>query len=255
MRTPLIAGNWKMNNTVAEALELAECVKTRVLDVKRTEIAVAPPFTALYAVGSILKNSNIRLSSQNVFWEEKGAFTGEISPLMLTEAGCAYAIVGHSERRQYFGETDESVNKRIKAAIAHGLMPIVCIGETLAERESGKAMEVIYTQLTGALRGVGLDGIKKIVIAYEPVWAIGTGKNATPQQAEEVHRHIRVLIGDLYGTEASGQIRILYGGSMNPENAPDLLSQPDIDGGLIGGASLKVGSFTAIIMAAENASL
>jgi triosephosphate isomerase len=255
MRTPLIAGNWKMNNTVAEALELVECVKTRVLDIKKTEIAVAPPFTALYAVGSILKNSSIHLSSQNVFWEEKGAFTGEISPTMLSEIGCKYAIVGHSERRQYFGETDETVNKRIKAALAHGIVPIVCIGETLAERESGKAMEVINTQLTGALRGVDQQGLNNIVIAYEPVWAIGTGKTATPQMAEEVHRHIRVLLSDLYSAEISEQTRILYGGSMNAENASDLLSQPDIDGGLIGGASLKVGAFTAIIMAAENASL
>ncbi len=255
MRTPLIAGNWKMNNSVGESTELVEGIKKGAEGVKKTDIVVAPPFTALHAVSCLINGSPISLSSQNVFWEEKGAYTGEVSPAMLKDVDCKYAIIGHSERRQYFGETDETVNKRAKVALSHDLIPILCVGETLEERESDKTFDVVQTQLKGGLQGIDAEGIQKLVVAYEPVWAIGTGKTATPEQAEEVHQFIRGQLKGLYGEEQSEQNRILYGGSMNPGNASDLLSQPNIDGGLVGGASLKADSFLAIIMAAEKPSL
>lgn len=254
-RTPLIAGNWKMNNSVDESTELVKGIIKNTASVKKTEMVVAPPFTALHAVASVLKGSSINLSAQNVFWEEKGAFTGEISPSMLVDMGCEYVIIGHSERRQYFGETDETVNKRAKAVLSQKIKPIICIGETLEEREADKTFGVIETQLKGALTEMDDQGFEKVVIAYEPVWAIGTGRNATPEQAEEVHQFIRNLLKDLYGSEASERTRILYGGSMKPENAEALLNQADIDGGLIGGASLKAESFSEIIQVAENLSL
>ena len=255
MRTPLIAGNWKMHNTLAESLSLVKGIMEKAARVKKTEIAVAPPFTALSAVASLLQGSSIQLSSQNLFWEEKGAYTGEISPAMIADLGCRYAIIGHSERRQYFWETDATVNKRTKAALSHGIRPIVCIGETLEERDAGKTLAVNETQLKGALEGIDAKGMEAIVIAYEPVWAIGTGRNATPEQAEEVHLHIRNTLGKLYGAGPSQQTRILCGGSMKPDNARELLRQPDIDGGLVGGAGLKAESFTEIILAAEDLSL
>jgi triosephosphate isomerase len=246
-RLPFIAGNWKMNKTVGEALDLIRELKTALSGVKGVEVAVAPPFTALHAVHKELEGSSIRLAAQNLYWEEKGAFTGEISPLMLKEVGCQYVIIGHSERRQFFGESDETVNRRIKAAFAQGLRVIFCIGETLREREETKTFIVIERQVSGGLKGLGDKDLKSMTIAYEPVWAIGTGKTATPEQAEEVHRFIREKMKKLYSQEISEEIRIQYGGSVTPENIKGLMSQPDIDGALVGGASLKAESFSKIV--------
>jgi len=246
-RLPFIAGNWKMNKTVGEALDLVRELKTAISGVKGVEVAVAPPFTALYAVHKELEGSSIRLAAQNLYWEEKGAFTGEISPLMIKEIGCHYVIIGHSERRQFFGETDETVNRRIKAVLFQDLKVIFCIGETLKEREGGKTFSVVERQVEGGLKGLGDKEMKNIVIAYEPVWAIGTGKTATPEQAEEVHRFIREKIEKLYSREVSKEIRIQYGGSVTPENIQGLMIQPNIDGALVGGASLKADSFSKIV--------
>jgi len=246
-RLPFMAGNWKMNKTVGEAIDLVRELKAAISGVKAVEVAVAPPFTALYAVRKELDGSSIGLAAQNLYWEEKGAFTGEVSPLMLKEVGCHYVIIGHSERRQFFGETDETVNRRIKAALAQGLKVIFCIGETLKEREEGKTFPVIEKQVEGGLKGLSDKEMKNMVIAYEPVWAIGTGKTATPEQAEEVHRSIRGKIEKLYSREVSEEIRIQYGGSVTPENVKGLMNQPDIDGALVGGASLKAESFSKIV--------
>ena len=246
-RLPFIAGNWKMNKTVAESLDLIRELKGAVSGVKGVEVAVAPPFTALYAVHKELEGSSIRLAAQNLYWEEKGAFTGEISPLMLKDAGCQYVIIGHSERRQFFGETDETVNRRIKAALAQGLKVIFCVGETSKEREEGRTFPVIEKQMEGGLKGLDIQKAEDMVIAYEPVWAIGTGKTATPQQAEEVHRFIRGKIEKLYSREVSEKIRIQYGGSVTPESIKGLMNQPDIDGALVGGSCLKAESFSKIV--------
>ena len=246
-RLPFMAGNWKMNKTVGEAIDLVRELKTAISGVKAVEVAVAPPFTALYAVRKELDGSSIGLAAQNLYWEEKGAFTGEVSALMLKEVGCHYVIIGHSERRQFFGETDETVNRRIKAALAQGLKVIFCIGETLKEREEGKTFSVIEKQVEGGLKGLGDQEMRNMVIAYEPVWAIGTGMTATPEQAEEVHRFIRGKIEKLYSREVSEEIRIQYGGSVTPENVKGLMNQPDIDGALVGGASLKAESFSKIV--------
>jgi len=246
-RLPFIAGNWKMNKTVGEALDLIRGLKTAVSEVKGVEVAVAPPFTALHAVHKELEGSSILLAAQNLYWEEKGAFTGEISPLMLKEAGCQYVIIGHSERRQFFGESDETVNRRIKAALAQGLRVIFCIGETLREREEAKTFTVLDRQVSGGLKGLGDKDLKSMAIAYEPVWAIGTGKTATPEQAEEVHRFIREKVKMLYSQEISEEIRIQYGGSVTPDNIKGLMNQPNIDGALVGGASLKAESFSKIV--------
>jgi triosephosphate isomerase len=246
-RLPFIAGNWKMNKTVGEALDLVRELKKAISGVKEVEVAVAPPFTALYAVRRELEGTPIRLAAQNLYWEEKGAFTGEVSPLMVKEVGCHYVIIGHSERRQFFGETDETVNRRIKAALAQGLKVIFCMGETLKEREEGKTFPVIERQMSGGLKGLGDKDLRNIVTAYEPVWAIGTGKTATPEQAEEVHRFIREKVEKLYSRKVSEEIRIQYGGSVTPENIKGLMGQPDIDGALVGGASLKAESFSKIV--------
>jgi len=246
-RLPFIAGNWKMNKTVGEAVDLVRELQEAISGVKEVEVAVAPPFTALYAVRRELEGSRIRLAAQNLYWEEKGAFTGEISPLMLKEVGCDYVIIGHSERRQYFGETDETVNRRIKAALAQGLKVIFCIGETLKEREEGRTFLVIVRQIEGGLKGLGDNEMRDIVIAYEPVWAIGTGKTATPEQAEEVHRFIRGKVEKLYSRKVSEEMRIQYGGSVTPENIKGLMNQPNIDGALVGGTSLKAESFSKIV--------
>jgi triosephosphate isomerase len=246
-RLPFIAGNWKMNKTVGEALDLVKELKTAISGVKEVEVAVAPPFTALDAVRKELEGSSIRLAAQNLFWEEKGAFTGEISPHMLREVGCHYVIIGHSERRQSFGESDETVNRRINAALAQGLKVIFCIGETLKEREEGKTFPLIERQMEGGLKGLSGKKMRNMVMAYEPVWAIGTGKTATPEQAEEVHRFIRGKLERLYSREVSEEIRIQYGGSVTPENIKGLMSQPNIDGALVGGASLKAESFLEIV--------
>jgi len=242
-----MAGNWKMNKTVGEALDLVRELKAAISGVKAVEVAVAPPFTALYAVRKELEGSSIHLAAQNIYWEEKGAFTGEVSPLMLKEVGCHYVIIGHSERRQFFGETDETVNRRIRAALAQGLKVIFCMGETLKEREEGKTFSVIERQLEGGLKGLGDQEMRNMVVAYEPVWAIGTGKTATPEQAEEVHRFIRGKIEKLYSREVSEEMRIQYGGSVTPENVKGLMNQPNIDGALVGGASLKAESFSKIV--------
>jgi triosephosphate isomerase len=246
-RLPFIAGNWKMNKTVEEALFLVRELKGSLKEVKEVEVAVAPPFTALYPISQELKGSSIHLASQNLFWEEKGAFTGEISAGMLKECGCHYAIIGHSERRQYFSETDDTVNRRIKAAFNHGLKVIFCIGETLQEREGKKTFSVVERQLEGGFKGIGEKEMEQIVLAYEPVWAIGTGKTATPEQAEEVHRFIRQKLERLYSKRVSESVRIQYGGSVTPENIKGLMDQEDIDGALVGGASLKAESFARIV--------
>lgn len=246
-RKPLMAGNWKMYKTVAEALELANGLKKNLEGVKDREALVCVPFTDIPAVTAALKNSNISVGGQNMHWEVKGAFTGEISPVMLKEAGCAYVVLGHSERRQYFAETDETVNKKMKSAFQHGLVPIVCVGETLQEREKNITMQVIEKQVKNGVAGLTPEQAKVLVIAYEPVWAIGTGKTASPQQAEEVHASIRKLYGQLYGVEAADAIRILYGGSVKPDNVSELMKQPNIDGGLVGGASLEVDSFVKLV--------
>jgi triosephosphate isomerase len=247
VRLPFIAGNWKMNKTVGEAVDLVRELKEAISGVKEVEVAVAPPFTALYAVRRELEGTSIHLAAQNLYWEEKGAFTGEISPLMLKEVGCDYVIIGHSERRQYFGETDETVNRRSKVALTKGLKVIFCIGETLKEREEGKTFSVIERQIEGGLKGSGEKELRDIVIAYEPVWAIGTGKTATPEQAEEVHRFIRGKVEKLYSRKVSEETRIQYGGSVTPENIKGLMNQPNIDGALVGGASLKAESFSKIV--------
>ena len=246
-RVPFMAGNWKMNKTVGEAVELVKELKISIAGTEGVEVAVAPPFTALYAVRKELEGSSIRLAAQNLYWEEKGAFTGEISSLMLKELGCHYVIIGHSERRQYFGEMDVTVNKRMRAALSQGVIPILCIGETLKEREEEKTFTVIDSQLGNGLKGIGEREMERMVIAYEPVWAIGTGKTATPQQAEEVHQFIRQGLEKLYTRGVAEEVRIQYGGSVTPESVKGLMSQKNIDGALVGGASLKSEPFSKIV--------
>jgi triosephosphate isomerase len=245
-RLPFVAGNWKMNKTAGEAIELVRELRASLGGIEGVEVAVAPPFTALDAVQRELQGSSIRLAAQNLFWEEKGAFTGEVSPLMLKDLGCQYVIVGHSERRQFFGETDDTVNRRLKAALRHTLKPIFCIGETLKEREEGKTFSILGIQLEAGLKGIE-EEMEQVVIAYEPVWAIGTGRTATPEQAEEVHQFIRQRLEKRYGRGIAGNARIQYGGSVTPENVKGLMSQEDIDGALVGGASLKSESFSRIV--------
>ncbi|MDE0682749.1 MAG: triose-phosphate isomerase [Candidatus Poribacteria bacterium] len=247
MRTPIIAGNWKLNKTVSEAIALTTALKASVVDVNGVEIIVAPPFTALAAVSDVITDSNIRLSAQDVYSEDSGAFTGEVSAPMLKDVGCDYVIIGHSERRQYFGETNESVNQKVKAALAHGLKPIICVGELLEEREAGRTEAVIEDHVTGGIASLAAAELLSCVIAYEPVWAIGTGKTATPDQAQEVHNFIRGLLAKLSSAEVASQIRIQYGGSVKPENASELMAQPDVDGALVGGASLEAESFAQIV--------
>ena len=247
MRRPLIAGNWKMNNNSAESVELVSQLREMVSEAENVEVVVAPPYTALSSVAAAIKDSNIFLSAQNTFWEESGAFTGEISPSMLKDIGCQYAIIGHSERRQYFVETNETVNKRLKAALKASLTPIVCIGETLEEREASKTLAVIEQQVREGLNGLSPEEMDRVVIAYEPVWAIGTGKTATPDQAQEVHHFIRKQIAQIFSERIAENIRILYGGSVKPDNIDQLMAQKDIDGALVGGASLKADSFARIV--------
>ena len=247
-RRLIIAGNWKMYKTAAEALALVNALKREVEGVlEHVEIVVCPPFTALYAVSTILQDSDIKLGAQNVHWEKEGAFTGEISAPMLKELSVRYAIVGHSERRQFFGETNSGVNKRAKGALAHGIRPIVCVGETLQHREANMTQAVVLEQLEGGLAGFGKDDILETVIAYEPVWAIGTGKNATPQQAQDAHAYIRDVLTTMFDAPTAAKVRIQYGGSVKPANAAELLAQPDIDGALVGGASLDAKGFAQIV--------
>jgi len=246
MRTPVIAGNWKLFKTIAEATGMVNALKPLVAGTAGVEIVVAPVFTALSRVAEALSGSNVRLAAQDCYWEEEGAFTGEVSPKLLADAGCSHVIIGHSERRQYFGETDETVSKKAKAALAVGLTAIVCVGETLTEREADKTFSVIEAQLKGGLAGFSADMLVQTIIAYEPVWAIGTGKTASDAQAQEVHAFIRSLLVKLFGQTAAEAIRILYGGSVKPDNVKGLMSQADIDGALVGGASLKAETFAAI---------
>lgn len=249
-RRCFIAGNWKMNNTVAQAQALVRELRGAVAMVRdRVEVAVAPPFTALWAVARALEDSNISLAGQHCHDQASGAFTGEVSAQMLKEVGCQYVILGHSERRQFFAETDEGVNRRTRAALGAGLTPIVCFGETLAEREASRTLEVVTRQVKGALAGFTAQQGEGLVLAYEPVWAIGTGKTATSRQAQEVHAHVRALLGELWGAPTAQVVRIQYGGSVKPDNAAELLGQPDIDGALVGGASLKAADFAAIVKA------
>ena len=250
-RKYLIAGNWKMNLNSAEGAELAEDLVSILGSETDLSVCVCPTFTTLEAVSKVVNDSNISLGAQNMHYESSGAFTGEISAEMLRHLFCKFVILGHSERREYFGETDSIVNKKTLVALAANLNPIVCIGETLEEREAGKVNEVIKTQLQAALAGVGSKSADSLVIAYEPVWAIGTGKTATPEMAEEVHAEIRDLLINQMGEDAAEKVRILYGGSMKPTNAAELLAQKNIDGGLIGGAALKATDFTGIVEAAK----
>jgi triosephosphate isomerase len=245
-RRPLIAGNWKMYKTTAEGAALAAEVRAGATR-PDVDVLVAPPFTALAAVAKALEGGRVLLGAQNMHAEREGAFTGEIAPLMLRDAGCSHVILGHSERRQYFGETDEGVAKKAEAAIANGLVPIVCVGETLEERDADRTTVIVERQVERALRGLAPQQVGRLVIAYEPVWAIGTGRTATPAQAQEVHAFIRHLVSKSHGTAAGDGVRILYGGSVKPDNAGALMAEADIDGALVGGASLKAESFLKIV--------
>ena len=248
-RKPIVAGNWKMNKTTDDAEALARGVVEGVLGLSGVEVVVCPPFTVLERVARVLEGSAVRLGAQDMHWEPEGAYTGEVSAGMLLTCGCRYVILGHSERRTYFGETDATVNQRLKAAVAVGLAPIVCVGEALEERESDLTDQVVRKQITGAFEGVVGEAAQAVVVAYEPVWAIGTGLTATPAQAEAVHAFIREVIGQLYSVDVADAIRIQYGGSVKPENAADLFTQPDIDGGLIGGASLQADVLADLVKA------
>lgn len=246
-RRPLIAGNWKMHMTIAEAEQLASAVAAASKGLDDRDVMVAPPYTALAAVAGVVAGSAVKLAAQNIHWEEKGAFTGEISPVMLKDVGGSMAIIGHSERRHVFFENDEMINKRVSGALRHGIVPVFCIGETLAEREADKTFAVLEAQIRSGLAGIALTEPVRLVVAYEPVWAIGTGKTATEDQAQEVHSFIRDLLVSLYEKNIAGQMRILYGGSVKPENIDILMQQSDIDGVLVGGAALEAGSFARII--------
>jgi triosephosphate isomerase len=254
MRSMVIAGNWKMYKTNREAIQLVKAVKTKIRSIKKTKVIVCPPATALSEVAKVIADSKIGLGAQNLYWEKEGAYTGEISADMIKSTRASFVIIGHSERRQYFGETDGTVNNKLKTALKENLKPILCIGETLDQRENGVTKEIVGNQIECALKGIPASYIKKIILAYEPVWAIGTGKTATPEQAQEVHEFIRSLISDIYGSKISKSIIIQYGGSVKPANAYDLLKQPDIDGALVGGACLEAASFIEIIKAAEKVS-
>ncbi|MGE5549013.1 MAG: triose-phosphate isomerase [Bacteroidota bacterium] len=246
MRRPFIAGNWKMHKTTAAARELAGDLVREIGAEDRVEVAICPPFTALAAVQQYLQGSRIALGAQDLFWSDEGAYTGAVSAPMLKDLGCRYVIVGHSERRQYFGETDDAVNRKTKAALAHGLTPIVCVGESLALREAGETNSYVRSQVEQGLAGLGADAAK-LVIAYEPIWAIGTGHNATGTDANEVITMIRATIAGMYGRSAAETVRILYGGSVKPGNIKEFMAYPDIDGALVGGASLEASSFVPIV--------
>lgn len=252
MRKPVVAANWKMNKTASEAVDLARELVAAIQPFVAVERVLCPPFTALAAVAPVLAGTGIGLGAQNMHWEKSGAYTGEVSPLMLAGL-CQYVIVGHSERRQYFAETDETVNKKVKAALAHGLTPIVCVGENLAENEAGQTAAVVTRQTRAAYAGLTAGDALKTILAYEPVWAIGTGKAATPAGANAViGLHIRGALADLYSSAVADALRVQYGGSVTAANAADLMAQPDIDGALVGGASLKPGEFAAIVKAAAR---
>ncbi len=250
MRRPVVAGNWKMYKTTAEAVLLARALGAAAGGA--AQVLVAPPFTVLGAVAEALRGSQVALAAQNMHAENEGAFTGEVSPVMLRDVGCSHVILGHSERRQHFGETDEGVGRKALAACAHGLTPIVCVGETLGERESNRTTEVVERQLERALRGLSPEQAASALIAYEPVWAIGTGRNATPQQAQEVHAFVRRRVSASHGEAVASAVRILYGGSVKADNAALLMAEQDVDGALVGGASLVAESFLKIVEAARG---
>ncbi len=247
MRKPLIVGNWKMNKTSSQAGELTQVLKDKLKDKSSLDIVLCPPFTALEIVARAIKGSHIDLGAQNLHWEKEGAYTGEVSAPMLKELGCRYVIIGHSERRQYFGESNETVNKKVKAALKFDLTPIVCVGERLEEREEGKTFPVVESHIKEGLPGLKKQDILRIVVAYEPVWAIGTGRTATPQQANEVHSYLRRFLTDIHGEEVASRVRILYGGSVNPNSISGLMAETEIDGALVGGASLQAETFGEIV--------
>ena len=255
MRKPVIAGNWKLNKTINESAQLVTMLKRLISDTQHVDVVVCPVYTALSTVSEILMDSDIQLGAQDLYWEEKGAFTGEVSASLLKDAGAKYVIIGHSERRQFFHETHETVNKKTKAALKGGLTPITCVGEMLAEREKGITFKVIEEQLKGAFAGFSAEEMKKVVLAYEPVWAIGTGKVATPAQAQEVHAFIRKEISKAFGEEVARGIRIQYGGSVKADNIAELMKQSDIDGALVGGASLDANGFSDIVKNAQVVAL
>ncbi|HEX9374083.1 MAG TPA: triose-phosphate isomerase [Roseiflexaceae bacterium] len=247
MRTPLIAGNWKMYKTIGEAVELVEALLRDLGDASGREVLVCPPYTALHALSPLLQNTPIKLGAQDVFYEAQGAFTGAISPVMLRDVGCSYAIVGHSERRQIFGEGDALINRKLRAALGHGLRAILCVGETKPQRDAGEAESIVVGQVHAGLAEVSAAAMADVVIAYEPVWAIGTGDTATAADAQAMHAAIRRTLAELYDAATADAVRIQYGGSVKPDNVDELMSQPDIDGALVGGASLKADSFLRIV--------
>jgi len=252
MRKTIIAGNWKMFKTIKEGQELVNALKRELYQIEGVEIVVCPPYTLLCYLSDMLGDSNIVLGAQDVFWEKEGAFTGEVSAQMLKDAGAKFVLIGHSERRQYFGESNESVNKKLKAALSFGLTPIVCVGETLKDREAGKTFIVLDDHIKNGLADIAKEDALKIILAYEPVWAIGTGKTATSAQAEEAQKYIRGLLEKLYDKDTAQGIRIQYGGSVKPANISELMQQPDVDGALVGGASLEAGSFSEIVKKAAE---
>jgi len=254
MRKIIIAGNWKMYKTIAAAIELANGLKRELYEIEPEEIdiVICPVFTALSEVAEVIAESNIQLGAQDAYWQDEGAFTGEVSVPMVKDAGCSFVIVGHSERRQFFAETNDTVNKKMQAVLKHGLTPIVCVGESLSEREAGETFKVLEDHVRGSLKEISQSDAARTILAYEPVWAIGTGKTATSQQAQEAQSFIRGILASMFGKETAQQMRIQYGGSVKPENAGELIAQPDVDGALVGGASLKIDSFSQIIKIAKG---
>jgi len=244
---PLIAGNWKMHTTINEGADLVLKLRERVRGVDSADIVIAPPFTSLHHLSHLIADSPIKLAAQDLHWEPSGAFTGEVSAPMLASVGCSYVIIGHSERRQLFNETDETVNRKVMAALKAGLKPIVCVGETLEEREGGKTLQRVRAQMKNSLGNLSGGAVREVAIAYEPIWAIGTGKTASPQEAEEVHNALRELLFELFNIDQAKEVRIIYGGSVKPDNIDNLMAQPNIDGALVGGASLKAEDFARII--------
>ena len=253
MRTPFIAGNWKMHKTVAETVKHVKELRPLVKDISDVEIVVAPSFPSIHAAVDALRGGNVAVAAQDLYWEREGAFTGEVSAPMIRDAGAELVIIGHSERRTLFGETDSMVNRKIAAAFASGLTPIVCIGETLDQRERNETLDVLDRQIKNGLDGLTADQLPRLVLAYEPVWAIGTGRNATPAQAGEAHHHIRQRLRQWFGADAAELCRVIYGGSVKPENIRDLVAEPDVDGALVGGASLDVRAFADIVSGARSA--
>lgn len=246
-RKPLIAGNWKMHNTISEAVALARSLKVKLAPVTDRDVVVCPVYTCLRAVADVLAGTRICVGAQNMHYLEKGAYTGAVSPLHLLDAGCRFVILGHSERREHFGETDEIVHRKVETALRYDLRPIVCLGETLAERERGETEAVVERQFQGSLAGLRPDDAARITIAYEPVWAIGTGRTASPGDAQAVHAYLRKRMAETWGADSAARVRVLYGGSVKPENIDDLMREPDIDGALVGGASLDAASFERIV--------